>query len=1257
VYRIPFLALLSLLIVTALSASPPASLVWVERAGPYDVDVLLAAGLPVVTETAEGLLVNDGRPHLSWLERNGYEYLEVDRGAEGREYALVGLRPDSDVEEVLSHGQLLLERANWLLLGSARGTSFEELRAGRVFVTVLPREPMAPRRPAPAAAAERQSRVPQPLVQKIVDSIDNADIDQYWQDITSNPPTGTRYTTALGCEDAAAYCYDFYDALGIDVQYHDWSTTHAPNVVASIEGAVNPDDVYIMIGHLDDLPQFGPAPGADDNASGSIYQLAAAEAMSCYSFKNTVKFLNVTGEEVGLLGSSAYASDAQQSGENILGVINMDMIGWEGDGSPATENLDLNYNSNSQWLGELFAENAADYNTGLVVDAFYCPSLSASDHYPFWQRGWSAVCGITDNEGYCGHGGNYPHYHTSQDTIANCGDPSFFYSVVKASTATFAELAEPFKITMGAEVAACGAPIDIFVGDADLNTDPQSVQTVEVAVWSDTETTPELLTLAEHGLDSRAFSGQISTTFDPPSPGDGLLTVSPGDTISAEYIDALDCDGEVNVVYRATSGLDCGPPVISNVGESDVSDVAASIVWNTNEQATSKVYWGDTVPPTNIESSADLTLDHSVPIGGLQECTVYYYSVESVDGPGNPTSDDNGGQYYHFETLGDFGDGLQPCRAGSLAIDLPVYRCDASIALVLTDLDLNLDPQALDTALVPVTSSTETTPEMVLLQETAPNSSRYTGTITLDLGPEQRDGFLQVKDGDIVTATYIDEDDGSGSGALTFDTASLDCGGPVITNLRIRDVTDQRMTVLFETDRPADGVLQWGPTAALGQSVSHTGLTTTHSIDLNRLNTCEPLYFRVESTDELGNTTAFDIDGAPFLAHSWDIPGLYWRETFESGAPGWSLQGEWEVGEPQGLGGSSGYPDPGSAYNHSYVLGNDLTGAGALHGDYEHATVEEAETPELNARDWSNVKLLLYRQLNVRHHDDASIVIVDRNRETEVYTSNGQNLSQSGYTAMPLDISSAADGARNLVVRFGLTSDGQNFIADDGVASGWNIDDVILKDGSLPDYAPCGGCGAAPSFKGIASAYDLDACGGGGISLEWDEAVSWGTGAAGTYAVYRDSVDGFTPSAANRIAFGLTDLSWVDSAAPQDQTHYYLVVAENDESCGGGPSNGGLTDSNGRYVAVFESTATPDPAEVEAVTLRLTNYAHLTIDWQPSAVAASYRIWRSESPQPGGFTQIEETAEPAFEDLFQGSDPASYYYLVTAINGCGVEGP
>ena len=163
------------------------------------------------------------------------------------------------------------------------------------------------------------------------------------------------------------------------------------------------------------------------------------------------------------------------------------------------------------------------------MDAFYCPSLSASDHYPFWQNGYHAICGITDNEGYCGHGGNYPYYHTSDDTIANCGDPTFFYGAVKASVATLAEMAEPFKITFSRDSFACdSADVTVIVGDGDLNTDPGLAETVAVEIWSDTETVPEILILTERGPDDMVFDGVMAVTDQPPANGDGLLSVSPG---------------------------------------------------------------------------------------------------------------------------------------------------------------------------------------------------------------------------------------------------------------------------------------------------------------------------------------------------------------------------------------------------------------------------------------------------------------------------------------------------------------------------------------------------------------------------------------------------------------------------------------------------------------------------------------------------------------------------------------------------------
>ena len=283
-----------------------------------------------------------------------------------------------------------------------------------------------------------------------------------------------------------------------------------------IPGAIDPDEIYILVGHLDDLPSSGLAPGADDNGSGTVTVLEGARVASCYGFRKTARFLNVTGEEQGLLGSEAYAAAARARGDDIRGVLNFDMNGWEGDGTPVPENIDVSYNAISQWLGELYAENATTYQTGLVVDAFSCPSLTASDHAAFWQQGYPAIIGITDNHNYCGHAGTYPDYHESTDTIENNGDPTLFYASIRTAVATLAELAEPFVTTFGRASYACDGAAEVVVADAGRNLDPGVQETIEVVVVSDTEPAGETVTLTERGVDSKLFSASVSLSVGSP---------------------------------------------------------------------------------------------------------------------------------------------------------------------------------------------------------------------------------------------------------------------------------------------------------------------------------------------------------------------------------------------------------------------------------------------------------------------------------------------------------------------------------------------------------------------------------------------------------------------------------------------------------------------------------------------------------------------------------------------------------------------
>jgi len=797
---------------------------------------------------------------------------------------------------------------------------------------------------------------------------------------------------------------------------------------------------------------------------------------------------------------------------------------------------------------------------------------------------------------------------------------------------------------------ACGSTVQMRVTDSN-----HSSGTITVTIWSDTESIPETVLLTETSPGSSIYDGALTTTTEAPAV-DGVLSITGGDTITAEYVDEDDGLGGTDVPVQSTALTDCLGPIISGVGEQNITDTSATIVWITNETADSELDWGESTPPTNHETGVANVTSHGITLNGLSECTIYHYQVQSTDAVANTVVDDNGGQFFHFETYGNFGSGLQPCHAGRVNLSAETYLCSDTVTFDLVDLDLNLDPLAIDTVMVAFSSTSEYESELVSATETDVNSAMFTGSITLATGTPVYDGVLQIADGDLVTGTYRDADDGLGTPAVSFDTAHIDCAGPKIQNLRITDISDQRMTVLFESPEPGDTVVEWGLTPSLGNVASDAGLTTDHAIVLNQLDTCQQVYLRASSTDAHGNTTVGDLAGSPHEAHTWEIPGLYYRETFESGAPDWVLTGEWQVGAPQGLGGSSGNADPSAAYNNTAVAGNDLTGLGSDAGDYQNFADETATTPVLNALSWTNTKLLVQRRLNVRSDDNATISILNKQKINGVYSSLGSTVAETVFGLQSYDVSAWVDGGRTIELEFKMDADSPAPYGDDGISSGWNIDDVILKDGAQPDFAACGGCGLSPSFNGAASAVDNDACGAGGVSVSWDQATAWGTGASGTYTIYRDTASGFTPSAGNMIASGVAAMSYIDNTAPDGQQLYYLVRAENNESCGAGPNNGGATDSNGSYVAVGTTNTQGNPTEVQPLQVDLVNYAHVRISWPAVSDAVAYRVYRSSSPDPATFVLLDETEGFSWEDQGEGGTANQFYYLIKGVNACGVEG-
>ena len=87
---------------------------------------------------------------------------------------------------------------------------------------------------------------------------------------------------------------------------------------------------------------------------------------------------------------------------------------------------------------------------------------------------------------------------------------------------------------------------------------------------------------------------------------------------------------------------DALPPVISSVGIL-VGTSTANISWLTNENATSRIYYGTHVgldvnsSTTSFIENSTLKQNHSMLVTGLATSTTHYFAVESKDGSGNRT--------------------------------------------------------------------------------------------------------------------------------------------------------------------------------------------------------------------------------------------------------------------------------------------------------------------------------------------------------------------------------------------------------------------------------------------------------------------------------------------------------------------------------------------------------------------------------------------------------------------------------------------
>ena len=87
-------------------------------------------------------------------------------------------------------------------------------------------------------------------------------------------------------------------------------TRKTQNVVAELKGTTNPDEIILVGGHYDTVPDVR---GASDNAGGTSITMELARVFKAKGSKRTLRFIAWGSEEMGLDGSNLYAKRIKEA--------------------------------------------------------------------------------------------------------------------------------------------------------------------------------------------------------------------------------------------------------------------------------------------------------------------------------------------------------------------------------------------------------------------------------------------------------------------------------------------------------------------------------------------------------------------------------------------------------------------------------------------------------------------------------------------------------------------------------------------------------------------------------------------------------------------------------------------------------------------------------------------------------------------------------------------------------------------------------
>lgn len=285
------------------------------------------------------------------------------------------------------------------------------------------------------------------------------------------------------------------------------------------------------------------------------------------------------------------------------------------------------------------------------------------------------------------------------------------------------------------------------------------------------------------------------------------------------------------------------PPVISGISV-NATTTSATITWNTNEKATSTI-WYDTendvlvIPGTPHSDDTTFRKEHSMTVTGLTASTTYYFVITNGDMSGNVATSTESS----FTTASSVPD----------ADTTPPFITGVVVNATTTSAQVAWHTNEQTTGVVWYGT---TTPLVVDGTTVGAISGTLSGTHSATATPLVSDTryYYIIVATDVAGNTSTTTQDSF----MTTPVPVVDETAPVISNL-IKEATTTEAIITFTTNESAKSTLWYStihpvPIGALSLTFPPSGATTTHAFTLSPLVPETTYYFLIEVEDASGNS-------------------------------------------------------------------------------------------------------------------------------------------------------------------------------------------------------------------------------------------------------------------------------------------------------------------------------------------------------------------------------------------------------------------